>query len=62
VKGSRRIVSQSVLERWADELVMIRREVIAGVEPDLDRLRYVTSEIRLAAGGYPVPEPFKEDR
>jgi hypothetical protein len=56
----RRVVPAPLLDRWADELVAIRRDVIDGHAPDLDLLRNVTREIRLTAGGYPLDGTTEE--
>lgn len=50
----RRLVSAALLDRWADELLALHRDVKDGHAPDLDQLHQVTREIRLTAGGYPI--------
>ena len=50
----RRLVKQSLLDRWADELLAVEREVIDGRGVDVEQLHTISRELRLVAGGFPV--------
>jgi hypothetical protein len=51
---ARRLVKDTQLDHWADELLAIERDCRNGHPPDLELLHTVLREIRMTAGGYPL--------